>query len=633
MYGLGQWQGLMTNVNASIEVLGRSFKNNELIHTTQRIEGLTAKARVQKELELKFAHNNIMDRLTRENATDWQKLQAQVFYNYQLAGLSPKLQLPNRLLTAIDQAAITAVGNSEAMAQGMVKAFDDGVTDPKSIQDYIKFSTESVFEDGIKTGRVRRGDVLEAAKQITFQADIPMGDAVYNLPKSNLAQKAGGLVESLADGTFKQVELASKNSAVLGYFNPFVRVNYGFLDKVAQMEPTGYLASLIPRYRAIIAGQMGPSKQMQLKSGIAFTRLQLMAFGGMALSGGIIGKITPAGMEEFQDHFIIPNPFSAQGFTAVPFGRLQPYAQYLSAQSDVINSFKRNVINTTQYDRLIKELIMSMGMNTLDSSFQQGQQKMARLLDLTNVTTAVPQLAAELTALPFSFARQPLGMFSPYETMQGDKVDGLANFLSRVSQRATGGIGNPIQYNRYTGQPILKSGREGGSYWEGVGNNLINILGYPGLIKDAGAETPVFKEMESVAYDTNKYNNNNRVGTGQFRTQLTTKELSALDQLTGDPKIGALQRRLSELFDSNAYKNLKKEYQSRRKEINPAGNLLSVESEQKSILGGVHRMIDAVHNKARQVALDAMVQSGDYPQLQLRQKMTNVDGLLKLPTR
>jgi hypothetical protein len=616
LYGVGQWTGLTSNLNASLQVLNRSFKNDELIHTTQRIEGLTSKARKQKSLEVDFAHKNIMDRLIRENAPEWQKVRAGINYNLQLAGLNPKLQLPNRILTALDQSAITAVGNSEAVAQGFIKAFDDDKMD--ALGAYIDASTRSIFEDGIKTGRVQRGDVLEAAKQITMQADIPMG------PDANLA-----------DNAFKQIELAGKNSGVIGFWNPFVRVNYGFLDKVAQMEPTGFLTNVVPRYRSIIAGEMGEAKEMQLKSGIAFTRLMLASFGGIALAGGGIGKNAPAGMEEYKDSFIIPNPLSKSGFTAVPFGRLQPFSSYLSALFDVTNGFKRNVINTTQYDKLVSELLVSMGMNSLDNSFQQGFQKMAQLLDMSNIETAVPNFLAELTALPISGLRQPIGVFQPYETMQGDKLDGEANFLSRISQRALGGLGNPIKYNRYTGEAILKNGNQGGSYWEGVGNNFINMFGYPGEIKDAGAGTAVFKEMESVGFDTNQFNNNNLVGSGDLKVQLTNRELSPLDQLTGDPKVGALQRRLNELFASTPYKKLKKEYNSLRKGIDAKDNLTGKDkvSTTRAVLTTIHNVIRTVHNQAREEALKQMMMSGDYPDLIERQKATQVGNLINFSKR
>jgi hypothetical protein len=324
---------------------------------------------------------------------------------------------------------------------------------------------------------------------------------------------------------------------------------------------------------------------------------------------------------------------SPKGFIAVPFGRLQPYAQYISVLADAVNGFKRNVINTTQYDRLVTEIVISMGMNTLDSSFQQGWQKMARFLDMSNIQNTAGSLGSELAGSAFSGLRLPLGALQPYETMQGDKVDGFSNFISRATQRATGGIGNPIQYNRYTGEPILKAGRQGAGYWEGVGNNLINILGYPGLIKDAGAETPVFKEMQKTAYDTNKWNNNNRVKTLGSSTKLTLSELSTLDQLTGDPKVGALQRKLVELFESGLYKNAMKEYRSFRKGVNPAKNLLGAEDSSRNLLGKIHGMIDAVHNEARSQALEAMIRSGDYPKLIERREATNVNSLINFSQR
>jgi hypothetical protein len=632
-YGIGQFSGLMTNINSSVDVLVRSFKNNELIHNTQRLEGLTVKSRKQKMLQLEFAAKNVADRMTRENASDMDKMLAGFNFQLQRAGLSPQIQIFNRALTALDQAAITAVGNSEAMAQGMVKAWEDGVTSPKGIEAYIKASTESIFEDGLKNGRVKRADILETAQSITFQADIPMGDATYNVLNKTIPQKIGAGTAGAVDTLFKQVELGSKNSAVLNYFNPFIRVNYNFLDVVAMKEPTGFLASVVPRYRAIISGQMGEAKEMQLKSGIAFTQLMLAGFTGIAMQGGMQGKNPDPGMEEYVDSFIVPWPLSPKGFIAVPFARIQPYAQYLSGLADTVNGFKRNVINTTQYDRLVSELLVSIGLNTLDSSFQQGWQKMARFLDTTNIQSTAGSLIPELVGTPLSFARLPLGALQPYETMQGDKVDGFSNFITRVSQRATGGIGNPIQYNRYTGEPILKAGKQGAGYWEGVGNNLINILGYPGLIKDAGAETPVFKEMQKSAYDTNKWNNNNRVKALGSATKLTTSELSTLDQLTGDPKVGALQKRLVKLFNSGLYKNAMKEYQKLRKDVNPVANLIGVEDSSKNLLGQIHGMIDAVHNEARSVSLAAMIRSGDYPKLIERREATNVNTLINFSLR
>ena len=607
MYGMGQVQGLALNAMAPLKVMAESFADNKLIHQTQRLEGLTAKTKKQKELELEFAHKNIMDRLERENASDWTKLLAKQNYLLQLAGLHPALQLPNRLLTSIDQMAISAVGNQEAFAQGLVKAWEDGKLDQAPL--YIKASTESIFADGIKTGRVMRQDVLEAAQQITFQQDIPMGvDANW------------------ADNAFKAIEMGTKNSGVFAFYNPFVRVSYNFLDKTAMSEPTGFLASRVPRYRKIISGGMGPSKEMQLKSGMAQTQLLMASIGTLALTGGVIGKNAPAGMEDFQDHFIIPNPVSKSGFTAVPFGKLQPYAAYISLTADAVNGFRNKTINTTQYGALVLEMLFSISMNTLDQSFMQGLQKFTRDFDIENIDKSVASISADLLSTPFSIARQPLGVFQPYETVNRDSVDGLNNWMLTFRQRAAGGLGNPIRYNRYTGEPILKNGNLGGDYWEGVLNNVANVFGYPGEIKDAAADTPVFKKLNEVDYDTEKWNKQKSAGLGDFKTPLTANELSELDRLTGDPNVGALQRRLNELFATDSYQNLVRSYNAERKRMDKTKSVLNQKQTADALLKKIHNVIDEVYDYSRDQALKEMLMSGKFPGLQERRDSTDVEN-------
>lgn len=623
IYGLGQAAGFATGIRSSLTTLGDSFMNNKLIHASSRFDD-PARNLKKAQLEIEFAAQNRIDFIKRsgEPNADWQVLQVEASKVFQLAMASPLINAPQRALQALDQSNITMVGNMEAMARGFVKAQEDGKF-ISNLNDYVNASQGVIFEDGLKTGRITDGGVLEAAKGITFQKDIPIGDNA-----------------NFGDNVFSAINEASNMSGVIKWYAPFVRVSYNALDKIAMMEPSGLLTKVVPRYRKIMSGELGEPLQMQLKSGIAFSRLSLMGMGGMALNGNLIGHNPPPGMEKYKQSFIFPYD-NEDGFIAIPYDRLFPFNVYLSAVADTTLAVRNNVIDSQQYERAIGELLMSMGMNTLQQSFMTGLAKFNRDLNPSTMDKGIPALLSEVLTRPVAFGRQAIGVFQPYQTESYDSENQLKQFGYLLSQRMLGGVGNPVKYDRYTGRPIPKNGfsDDGGpstSYWAGVGYQMLNMVGFTGGMVEAPGKQGIFNREDglgAINYDTMAWDKKNTVRDpqGQIIT-LEKYEQTQLDRFTGSPEVGNLAENLEYLFSTKAWKSNLKDY----KEFiasNPGDNLGDKKGGTKSTSGDMldrlNNMVDGVYETSRQIAIKHMLDSGEFPELNKESENSQLKLLLR----
>ena len=622
LYGLGQATGFAMGIRSSLTTLSDAFMNNKLIHASSRFDD-PARNLKKQQLEIEFAAKNRIDFLQRsgEPNAQWQVLQTQASAVYQMAMSSQLINLPQRALQSLDQSNITMVGNMEAMARAFVKATEDGKF-TTNLKDYVDASQGTIFEDGLKTGRITDGSVLEAAKGITFQKDIPIGDDA-----------------NFADNIFSAISEASNMSGVIKWYAPFVRVSYNFMDKIAMAEPSGLLTKLVPRYRKILAGELGEPLQMQLKSGIAFSRLTLMGMGGMALNGNLIGHNPPPGMEKYRQHFVFPYD-NEDGFIAIPYGRLAPFNVYLSAVADTTLAIRNNVIDSQQYERAIGELTFSMGMNTLQQSFMTGLAKFNRDLNPSTMDKGIPALLSEVLTRPVSFGRQALGVFQPYQTESYDSENPLQQFGYLLSQRMTGGLGNPVKYDRYTGRPIPKNGfsDDGGpstSYWAGVGYQMLNMVGFTGGMVEAPGKQGIFNREDglgAINYDTMKWDKNNTVRYRNESLTLEKFEQTQLDRFTGDPEVGNLSDKLLVLEKSKAWNsNLEKYRQFIAENLgdNLGDKKGGTKSQSGDLLDRLNNMVDGVYEAARQEAITHMINSGEFPELNKQSENNQIKQLIR----
>ena len=90
--------------------------------------------------------------------------------------------------------------------------------------------------------------------------------------------------------------------------------------------------------------------------------------------------------------------------------------------------------------------------------------------------------------------------------------------------------------------------------------------------------------------------------------------------------MGNIQERIIAAASSVQYQNLLKEY--RRLVAAGDGGAMDPNSPARQILKKLHTLIDAAHNEARSAAVDAMIESGDYPDLAGKADVAEMESLI-----
>ena len=283
---------------------------------------------------------------------------------------------------------------------------------------------------------------------------------------------------------------------------PFARLSWNFLDTLGRsfyaLDPTGLIEKSVPRYKAIISGEMGEVAEMQLKSQVAFTRLFVMSQAGLALTGNLTGNYPPDGMPK--NSWIIPTPWTSTGYTAIPHDRIQPFSSIASITADLVTLTRDQGLGEKKFTQAASLFVASLGIAVLDQTFLRGLQNQVEYLDLNGYVNKegtglkLSRVGSDLaTNVPHpynplfwaGFTRQLFDLVQPYQTMNSDPNNTGRDFLSRIKGRVFMGAGNPLKYDRYTGNTLKKSGSQGTNYFNGVVNNLFTTFGYAGKIVEA----------------------------------------------------------------------------------------------------------------------------------------------------
>ena len=427
------------------------------------------------------------------------------------------------------------------------------------------------------------------------------------------------------DNFFKGLEQNSQNAFLSTYFMPFARLSWNFLDTLGRsfyaLDPTGLMEKSVPRYKAIMGGEMGEVAEMQLKSQVAFTRMFVMSQAGLALTGNLTGNYPPDGMPK--NSWIVPTPWTSTGYTAIPHDRIQPFSSIASVTADLVTLTRDKAIGEKKYFQAVSLFVASLGVAALDQTFLRGLQNQVEYLDLNGYVNKegtglkLSRVGSDLaTNVPHpynplfwaGFTRQLFDLVQPYQTMNSDPNNAGRDFQARLNGRILMGIGNPLKYDRYTGQPLKKSGSQGSNYFTGVVNNLFTTFGYAGKITEADPNNFVKKNMYDVGFDFNKSELASFKG-----LELTNAEQSSFNKFMH--KEGKLEGKLNFLFTQNKkYKKLLTQYKKLKKEtpINiPNTQLAQVERQ-------LHAMIIAVHTEAKSLALPFV--KTEHPELDIKYK-------------
>ena len=624
MYGLGQLVGTQGALNDSLFAFKRAAKSNQSINASSRVYELS-KTWKRKSLELEAAKSMLLDKISREGGSKTEIAKVHINYWIQMAAYNPYTNFAKRFLIAQDDAANVVVGHQEATGRAFVKAWEDGVFDlrvnpknlfkkgeqaiqqGKQLEQLVRKELGTIFQDGITHGRLIDEGVIQRAKNLTMQENIPTGK--YATPVDNF---------------FKGLEQQSQNAFIATYFMPFARLSWNFLDTLGRsvyaLDPTGLIEKSVPRYKAIISGEMGEVAEMQLKSQVAFTRMFVMSQAGLALTGNLTGNYPPDGMPK--NSWIIPTPWTSTGYTAIPHDRIQPFSSLATITADLVTLTRDQAIGKKKFQQAVSLFVGTVGVAILDQTFLRGLQNQVEYLDLNGYVTkdgrslklsrVASDLAVNMPLKGFNplfwagFTRQLFDLVQPYQTMNSDPNNTGRDFMARIRGRIMMGAGNPLKYDRYTGNVIKKSGSQGKNYFNGVVNNLFTTFGYAGKLVEADPNNFVKKQMYNVGFDFNK------AELAQYKgLELTNAEQSSFNKYMHSE--GKLEDRLTFLFTQNKkYKKLLAQYN--RELANTPNNMPNTQLAQIELQ--LHAMIEAVHKEAKDLALPFVIR--DHPELEIK---------------
>ena len=631
---LGGWGAMQDAIhNAAV-----TFRTGKGLNVGNRT-GQEVISLVQKNKELDLLYDGVRKQLARDNAPLNERIYARMMYLRQKMAATPIMDLANRGLMAQDEWAKTINASQYATGRAWKQAAEAGWGNFRTLgnnttpefQSLIQDSFNEAFKDGTPRSGILDPQILEGAKRITFQRQIPTS--------GNQVDKA-----------FLALSDAAEGSMFWQWVSPFTRMSYETLEQAGIMLagsiPMGVgrkaLVELIPRYKKTLAGEFGPVAQMQLKSDMAFAEVWSYGIGGLAAMGMMTGHTPPEGMPKTS--FIIPAPGTEQGWVGIPYGRLEPVATQMAVIADLITNFKSEIISEGDYTRFMEQTLFSLFLATFDKGFTSSLYETAALFDVKNWSDyTISTITRQGSAVAAS--QLPLGAYGgigrmvsswavPYKTVDRVNDDPIENIFLALRSTFLSGAGNPVFYDPYTGKPEMKVATLGGNdnYWGAVIGSMFNEALVPGKVGDARSDeiTRNFNEVNYKATNTS------------FRTwkniPLTAEQISILTKDLYEH--GKLPKRMKEYFTSSRYKNL-------RKELDKYRNDSPIKSTSDGTMAGVIRQ--TIHDDIRTIERQAVNAAVDFGRLSkdedLQRKFRNkrlglplntqpsVDNSLLIPTR
>ena len=587
-YGMGQLVGGVTALGDGFQAAARAYKANRSIIGGSKIDAEVQNLALRQAKE-ESLYQGIKKSLAADNASAAVRFGHHVNHLRRVMSNHPLTHSANRLLTAQDEMAKVVFASQVATGRAFQDASSNGIKGWQNINLIVDKHLSEIFEDGVRTGKITQGDVLEAAKHLTFQGDIP---------------QSGNFVDNL----FLGMKTATDNSAVWKFFSPFTRLGYNTLEAagrtLAGSVPGGSAAlqAMVPRYQKIMAGEYGEALRLQLKSQFAFGQslsigATFLAFNGY-MTGNNSGKMP-------RRSFIVPSN-NAQGWVAIPYEKLEPFSTPLSLFADLVQGLKEEVISQGQYDRFLQEMIFSLGMSTTDKSFRSGLVNLAQILDMKNFgdgtikalagagSTAV---ASQVTGPFGGLARMISDWAQPYQTISTEQDNPFATGWASIMKRLAGGVSLPVLHDELTGLPIPKtrSLTDPNDYWGAVAAGMINEVTFPGRVTSARKGDKVVEMLTKLNFERDAFSS--------LRTfegiPLSLEEQSILSKDMND--FGQLNNRLETYFESGRFKSLLQKFNS-LKSKSPTGNT-SEGTPGHEMLTRIHADIRHHYTEAKEAAV------------------------------
>jgi hypothetical protein len=575
-YGLGQMEATRQFLGDGLRIYKRALIDGQVVNSGAKVENLAANLKA-RQLQLDEAYKGLQQDMEQSGANWMTKFGAAMAHNARTLSNSPLIAVPGRALLAADEGTKAMFAAQVAYGRAFKEATEMGLmSDQATVQRLINNHMNNVFKDGSIYGKITDLDVLEGAKNLTFQSDIPVNG-------------------NIVDNTFGALERAANDSAFWKFVSPFTRVSYNILEGAARYEPSGVLRNMVPRYKSILNGEMGDVAEMQLKSQIAFGRMTAATVVTAAMFGGATGHNSGTMP---RTSIIVPTfGLTDTGYIAIPYGRLEPMATPVAIMVDLVQALKDRVISEGAYQTAMEEILFSISMATFDKTFQSGMTDMAALFDAKNFGEGTfKALGGMAGTLNPGISRMAFDWANPYQTVRVDPNNPFTTFWNTMRGRMFGGAGNPIMYNELTGKPIPKTTTvgPGDNYWAAVAGSLTNEMVFPGRVQ--GAEvTYVTKELEKIGFERDP-NSSIRyvegISLNQDQQSILSKDLNDVANLNG---------LLEAHFKSDVYK---KQWRAFNK-LRAQDPLLS--SDPGTLAGKklqeIHDGVRAVYRQAKQIAV------------------------------
>ena len=596
--GVGEFYGGMKSINDGLSEWRKAFQSGKSLTSSSKIDSGIQDV-VKKRLELKNTYEALQEQLTRDGAGEMQKFNLAMVYQLNNTALHPVTQVPMRSLTATDSGLGLVIGNQKAYG----RAFANWSQNGGKLDELIPQEMDKIWSDGVKYGSFKDTEVAMGVRELMLQNDIPTNG-------------------NFVDSAFAALDTASKDSAFFRIFNPFVRLSYQSLETAARYSLLSIpgVTEALPKYKKILAGEMGQVAQQQLESQIAFGRLSSMSIAGIAYQGGSTGHNPPNGLPPTS--FIIPAPWTEKGYLAVPYGKLQPFATHIALISDATTGLRDKVINQGEYDRYVGEMVMSLGISAFDSNFLIGMQNMVEVISSKTwsnedkLATALADAASVLSPRVLALAGN---IQNPYKEFLDDKTNPALGFGNKLRNRMLGGMnnGSTTQYNIYDGKKIPRVATLDGAndnYWAAAAGVAFAEVAWTGKVQNAEVSDRQQK-MSSVGYEVQRqWYTTAKIDGAQV--QLTPVEQSKLSEYLG--KQGKLANSVDNYLKSKSFKEDYSKFvdQSQqdngelpRKPINKAASLLGQTTVNAASEGYQERMkskLAQIHEEAKAQAAIAL---------------------------
>jgi hypothetical protein len=488
MYGIGQLYGSFGALRSGLSAARRTFATETPLNAGLKLDGKVRSA-AQRAQQMDGAMQAYRQQLNEKGVdpNSIERLTAEFEYNYQRWSNTAFNRNGERMLQSQDEGFKVAFASQVASGRAFQRAFEE--KNWKNLDKLVAEELDKIFKHGVDNGKITDREVLESAKALTYQTDIPVD---------------GNPVDKL----FLGMSNLGQSGPITKFFFPFVRASYNMLEVAARYEPSGGLVRLIPRYQKILKGEMGEAARLQLQSQVAFGRLWTASSAMAAMTGMVTGYNVPDGTP--RTSILIPAN-NEKGYIAVDYSRIEPFSSYLAVVSDLVNSAKTGAISEQDYERIAQELVFSIASASFDKTFTTGLNDLASLIDFKDADwkfyDTTTKLSTNVLSTPFGTAAALTRMVgswtNPYQTIARDPNSWINTYFNSVRQRLTGGIGLPRLSDPFTGEEISYSPAPGENpIVVGLGA-MLNEMGWPGRVR-RGQQNPNVEMLGTLGFDISK---------------------------------------------------------------------------------------------------------------------------------